>query len=91
MNDSNDRAPLENDREGPLADKGWHAGATFFEESGGQPANSGDQRPESGDGADGGDVHKPASEADTAPLKDEEQGEPQSWPGRSFGSIPPPG
>lgn len=37
------------------------------------------------------DVHSPASEADTAPLQDEHQGETQSWPGSSFGSIPPPG
>ncbi|HEY0114437.1 MAG TPA: hypothetical protein VGB54_01835 [Allosphingosinicella sp.] len=40
-------------------------------------------------GAD--DVHRPASEADTAPLQDQGQGEPQSWPGKSFGTIPPPG
>jgi hypothetical protein len=37
-----------------------------------------------------GDTSKPASEADM--ISDEETGgEPQSWPGKSFGSIPPPG
>jgi hypothetical protein len=33
----------------------------------------------------------PASEADTAPVQDDGKGAPQSWPGSSFGSIPPPG
>jgi hypothetical protein len=37
------------------------------------------------------DVHRPESEADTAPLQDESRGEPQSWPGKSFGTILPPG
>jgi hypothetical protein len=46
--------------------------------------------PEEGEGR-GPDTHRPASEADTAPLQDEGGGEPQSWPGTSFGSIPPPG
>jgi len=114
MEKSRDRAPLDTDREGPLADKGWHGGATFFEESGGRPAESGGEKREGGEGAGGGDphlpaseagtgmipededagatdVHAPASEADSAPLQDEQEGEAQSWPGRSFGTIPPPG
>jgi hypothetical protein len=89
------RAPLSEDRDGPLAEQGWHAGATFFAESGGRPAQPGAE----GSNEDGtlaeeiadGDVHRPASEADTAPLQDEQHGETQSWPGGSFGSIPPPG
>ncbi|HEY0116127.1 MAG TPA: hypothetical protein VGB54_10430 [Allosphingosinicella sp.] len=43
------------------------------------------------EGSAADDVHRPASEADSAPLRDEGQGEPQSWPGKSFGTIPPPG
>ena len=46
--------------------------------------------PDGSQGA-GTDVHRPASEEDSAPLQDESHGEPQSWPGKSFGSIPPPG
>jgi hypothetical protein len=47
--------------------------------------------PEEGESA-GGDVHHPASEDDRAPLRGEGGGgEPQSWPGKGFGSIPPPG
>ena len=46
--------------------------------------------PEEGEGP-AGDTHRPASEPDTGPFKDEGGGEPQSWPGTSFGSIPPPG
>lgn len=38
------------------------------------------------------DTHRPASEADTAPLQEDSgSGEPQSWPGKSFGTILPPG
>lgn len=38
------------------------------------------------------DLHLPASEADSGALEGEKSGgEPQSWPGKSFGSIPPPG
>ena len=44
----------------------------------------------SGDEAGAGDTSLPASESDM--LADEHaSGEPQSWPGSSFGSIPPPG
>ena len=47
--------------------------------------------PEEGEGP-AADTHRPASEADTAPLQDEGGGgEPQSWPGKSFGTILPPG
>jgi hypothetical protein len=46
--------------------------------------------PEDGEGG-GPDTHLPASEADTAPLQHESGGEPQSWPGKSFGTILPPG
>jgi len=111
---SEEKKPLTEDRDGPLGEEGWHAGATFFEESGGRPASSGGDRKDSSQGAGGGDphlpaseagagiipedqdagaadVHSPASEADSAPLQDEHHGETQSWPGRSFGSIPPPG
>lgn len=91
--------PLTEDRDGPLAEQGWHAGATFFSESGGRPAQANGQEDSGGsglisedDGAGGEDVHWPASEADTAPLREEDgHGETQSWPGSSFGSIPPPG
>jgi hypothetical protein len=93
-----DRPPLTQDRDGPLAEQGWHGGATFFSESGGRPAQAAGQEQEGSRGAGsvpedaaGGDVHRPASEADSAPLQDEHHGETQSWPGSSFGSIPPPG
>jgi hypothetical protein len=87
-----DRARLTEDKEGPLGEKGWHAGATFFSESGGRPAQAEGQEGTSGAGdAADEDVHMPASEADTAPVQDDGKGEPQSWPGSSFGSIPPPG
>ena len=105
-----DRTPLTEDQDGPLGEQGWHAGATFFSESGGRPAQAEGQEAsrdaggalpasESGTGqipedrgAAGEDVHRPASEADTAPLQEEDgAGETQSWPGSSFGSIPPPG
>ncbi len=90
-----DDPPLTEDRDGPLGEEGWHAGATFFSESGGRPALSGAEEqggpPPSDDAAGAEDVHRPASEEDTAPLQDEGKGEPQSWPGTSFGSIPPPG
>ena len=43
------------------------------------------------DRSDRGNVHLPESEADTPLLDGEEGAEPQSWPGKSFGSIPPPG
>ncbi len=85
-----DRPPLTEDRDGPLAEQGWHGGATFFSESGGRTAEAAGQEQEAEGDADG-DVHRPASEADTAPLQDEHHGETQSWPGTSFGSIPPPG
>ena len=94
------RPPLAEDRDGPLAGQGWHGGATFFSESGGRPARAPapDEEgargagtvPEDGD-AKGDDVSRPASEPDTAPFHDEHHGETQSWPGSSFGSIPPPG
>jgi hypothetical protein len=90
-----DPAPLTEDKDGPLGEKGWHAGATFFSESGGRPAqaegqgSSGGAEPKPGDLDQ--DVHMPASEADTAAVQDDGKGEPQSWPGSSFGSIPPPG
>jgi hypothetical protein len=89
--------PLTEDQDGPLGEQGWHAGATFFAESGGRPANAGDAPGEdrsevTADAASTDEaVHRPASEEDMAPLQDAGQGEPQSWPGRSFGSIPPPG
>jgi hypothetical protein len=105
--------PLDQDRDGPLAELGWHGGATFFEHSGGRPAKPAGQALESGQGTGGGDphlpaseagggiipedegttsdVHAPASEADEGGLQDDRGGEPQSWPGKSFGSIPPPG
>lgn len=91
-----DRPPLTEDQDGPLAEQGWHAGATFFSESGGRPARAAGQADEgstgSSDDSAGGDTHRPASEADTAPLQEEDGGgETQSWPGSSFGSIPPPG
>ena len=41
------------------------------------------------DESGGEDVHFPESEAGT--QVDETDTEPQSWPGRDFGSIPPPG
>ncbi len=107
------RPPLTEDRDGPLAEQGWHGGATFFSESGGRPAQAVGEEQEGSRGAGGGDphvpasesgagivpedadtggdVHRPASEADSAPLQDEHHGETQSWPGSSFGSIPPPG
>lgn len=37
-----------------------------------------------------GDTSKPESESEALGGK-EVGGEPQSWPGKSFGSIPPPG
>lgn len=37
------------------------------------------------------DVRLPESEADSGLTESEEKSEPQSWPGRGFGSIPPPG
>lgn len=43
------------------------------------------------DASGSGDVHRPASEADTGALTDSGTGPTQSWPGKSFGSIPPPG
>ena len=84
-----DRAPLTQDRDGPLGEQGWHAGATFFSESGGRPAEV--EGRDEGPATEEGDPHLPASEADMAPIQNEEQGEPQSWAGSSFGSIPPPG
>ncbi|HZG46360.1 MAG TPA: hypothetical protein VEZ41_08840 [Allosphingosinicella sp.] len=107
------RPPLTEDQNGPLAQQGWHAGATFFNESGGRPAQA--EGREASRGAGGGDTHlpasesgtgaipedtdrrvedvdRPASEADTAPLQEDDgHGETESWPGSSFGSIPPPG
>lgn len=47
--------------------------------------------PEEG-GGPAGETRRPASEADTAPLQEDGAGgEPQSWPGKSFGTILPPG
>lgn len=110
-----DGPPLTEDRDGPLGEKGWHAGATFFEESGGRPAKAAGasesrQGAGGGDphipaseagtgmipedehaGGGGGDVHRPASEADSGELQDERTDSPQAWPGKSFGTIPPPG
>lgn len=42
------------------------------------------------DDSAGGDVHRPASE-DHEALEADKGGARQSWPGRGFGSIPPPG
>lgn len=70
-------------------DKGWRAGETFFEESGGKPAlAAGDEG-----GSEGGeDTHLPASEADSDALAEERKGEPQSWPGKGGpGTFLPPG
>ena len=105
--------PLDQDRDGPLAKQGWHGGATFFEHSGGRPAEPAGQALESAQGTGGGDphlpaseagagiipedegpsgdVHAPASEADEGGIQHDQGSEPQSWPGKSFGSIPPPG
>lgn len=87
-----------------LADKGWQAGTTFFEASGGRPAKAAggdDHMPTSesdtglipeDEGQSGGDVHLPASEEDTGGFTDEGRGEPQSWPGSGGpGTFPPPG
>lgn len=70
--------------------KGWRAGQTFFEESGGKPAKpAGASESDQGTGEE--DVHLPASEADTGGLTDE-GAEPQSWPGKGGpGTFPPPG
>ena len=37
------------------------------------------------------DTSLPESEAGSPLLEGEDGAEPQSWPGKSFGSIPPPG
>ena len=72
--------------------KPWRAGETFFEESGGRPAEpQGSEERDAGRTGEDSDVHLPASEADTAPLTHETEGETQSWPGKSFATIPPPG
>jgi len=110
-----EKKPLTEDRDGPLGKQGWHAGATFFQETGGEPARppqAAEEREQGAGGGDGhlpaseagtgmipedeeagepGDVHRPASEADSAGLQDERTDAPQAWPGKSFGTIPPPG
>lgn len=89
--------PLTQDREGPLGNRGWHGGATFFEESGGGdghlPASeSGTGLIPEDEGGDAADVHKPASESDTGALTEEDDHPPISWPGGGGpGTIPPPG
>jgi hypothetical protein len=71
-----DREPLTEDRDGPLADKGWHAGATFFEESGDRPAEA----PSGGEagGAEGSSDALPASEAGTGIIPEDEGDSPDS-------------
>lgn len=64
--------PLTEDRDGPLGKQGWHAGATFFAESGGEPAHVPEQGEQGGPGAGGGDEHLPASEAGAGIIPGEE-------------------
>ena len=67
---------IDKQRGATPAGQDWQAGKTFFEESGGEPAIP----------AGGGDRATDAPES-----TGKADGEPQSWPGKSFGSIPPPG
>jgi hypothetical protein len=52
---------------------GWRAGETFFEESGGRPADPAGAG-ESGQGTGGGDPHLPASEAGAGIIPEDESG-----------------
>ena len=67
-----DGPPLSEDQNGPLGREGWHAGATFFSESGGRPAQF--DGPEGSRGAGGSDPHLPASESGTFPDDGDAEG-----------------
>lgn len=81
----------EDEQSGGLAGKGWRAGETFFEESGGRPAVvEGADESDQGTGQSGTSL--PASEEDSGSLQDDGKAEPQSWPGGGGpGTFPPPG
>lgn len=50
------------------------------------------EEPDDTDGARKGDTHLPASEEDEGLVEKEDNGPPQSWPGKGGpGTIPPPG
>lgn len=81
----------KDEQAGKPAAKGWRAGETFLEKSGGRPADPAGAT-ESDQGAGPGDTSLPASEQNSPLLEEETQGEPQSWPGSgSPGTLPPPG
>ena len=73
-----------------LAGKGWHAGETFFEESGGKPALRAGRSEAGADDAEE-DAQQTGSDDDDGGITDE-GAEPQSWPGKGGpGTFPPPG
>ncbi len=81
----------KDEQAGGLAAKGWRAGETFFEESGGRPAQP-EGADQSDQGVSQGGTRLPASEEDSRSLQEDTRSEPQSWPGAGGpGTFPPPG